>query len=193
MNPFKQKNNDRKTTYKNNNYINNFSKKNINTNDDIIPKTIFSLENEMFPDLQKNDFKKQDLEPIEAKNVDFKTALATEIVVKEKSYIKSGWVEISQGLNGKIQYNYGENTNQIKSIFEEDNEYYNKNINKIMSNAIDNMKQNWDNYRKKYDELYGEGTYDEIYHLTPIYGSEYSNSDNDTEEETDLDDDDNYY
>jgi len=156
------------------------------------PEHIFSLENDLFPSLQTN---------INNENInitssfDFKTALETEVITEKdkKKEVKPGCVEISKGMNGKIEYNYGKHTSTIKSIDEEETNYYNNNINQIMVKAIDNMKDNWSKYKKNYDEIYGEGAYNEMYYLSPIYGSEYSDSE--TEEETDIEEEQNeeYY
>jgi hypothetical protein len=142
------------------------------------PKKTFLLDNNFFPNLQTNSNQEEytETEELNKSSIDFKKALSNDITVENTKKVKSGCVEISKGKNGKIQYNYGENTSPIKTTCEDDEDYYNKNINKIMIHTIDKMRQNWDSYKKNYDDLYGEGSYDEIYYTSPLYGSEYSDT-----------------
>ena len=56
------------------------------------------------------------------------------------------------------------------------------NINYCMNQEIEKMKYRWDKYKEKYDELNGEGAYDEKYKLSPIYDSEYDTEDEEYEE-----------
>lgn len=81
-----------------------------------------------------------------------------------------GWVEFykSNTSNEIVCNNYSKT--QIKNN-EED-------VNELMNNTIELMKQRWIRYKEYYDGVNGEGAYDEKYVLPPIYGSEY-----DTEEE----------
>ena len=103
--------------------------------------------------------------------------------------IPSGWVRLSFNQNRQTVFEYGPKTawmikqekqEEIEKEQEEDPNY-------IMFQAIEQMKKNWDRYEKEYDELNGEGAYDERFRLPPVYGPEY---DTESEEEGDSQDED---
>ena len=58
-----------------------------------------------------------------------------------------------------------------------------------MNKAIEIIQERWNKYKEEYDELNGEGSYDEKYSLSPVYGPEY---DTEYENEDAVDDEYNY-
>ena len=99
----------------------------------------------------------------------------------DKDNVIHGWVEIyKSNTSNEIIRNNGYSKIQT--------EYIEENINTSMNNIIDLMKQRWEIYKEDYDELNGEGSYDNIYTLPPIYGPEYE-YDNDNDDDNDDDDD----
>ena len=101
-----------------------------------------------------------------------------------KSYVSS--LEFSKFFiknSNKYVYEYGETTNFIKK--EED-------INYIMNNLIETMKQKWDKYENDYDNIYGEGVYANKFRLPPddLTSEEQNNSD---EYDSDEDNSNEYY
>ncbi len=99
-----------------------------------------------------------------------------------ETHVKPGWVEISQINNTNI-YKYGEPTPFMKRLeeLEQEPEY---DPNDIMNKAIDIMSKNWKRYEKYYDELNGEGSYEEQFKLPPVYDSDYDDSDTDDENDS---------
>lgn len=55
----------------------------------------------------------------------------------------------------------------------------NEDVNKTMYNISVAIGHNMNKYRQKYNEIHGEGAYDRLYYLEPIY----TNLDNELEEE----------
>jgi len=101
-----------------------------------------------------------------------------------KKVITPGWVEITKKGNN-IVYEYGEPTFfMLKQQFEENLE---NDLNYQMNTIIQNMKKCWDRYEREYDEVNGEGAYEERFRLPPVYTEEYDTDSN--EEETDDDND----
>ena len=63
-----------------------------------------------------------------------------------------------------------------------------KDIHDSMNTFINSMREIWDKYENEYDEINGEGSYDEKFRLDPVYGSEYdSESDEEMLEEELMD------
>ena len=142
---------------------------------------------ELFPDLILNttsntiiNTKDSTFKP----STKFKDILTNDIVddTPVKKIITPGWVEITKKQN-KIVCEYGEPTIfMIKQKIEENLE---NDLNYKMSTIIQNMKKCWDRYEREYDEVNGEGAYEERYRLPAVYTEEYDTS---SEYETDNDD-----
>ena len=150
-------------------------------------KPIFDFTNENFPELisEKIDTIQQSKTLI-----NFKDVLNTQIkqeIIDEKDIINPGWVQITKSkINNKIILKHGIPTEygvQLKKQEELEND-----LNYNMNRGIEKMKYRWEKYKSDYDNMNGEGAYDEKYTLPPVYGSEY-----DTEDETEYDSDDNCY
>jgi len=114
----------------------------------------------------------------------FKDAVKNQIkpeIIDETKIIKPGWVKLSMSkTNNIILKEQGPLTKTqiaLKRQEELDND-----INYCMNQEIEKMKYRWDKYKEKYDELNGEGAYDEKYKLSPIYDSEYDTEDEEYEE-----------
>jgi hypothetical protein len=96
-----------------------------------------------------------------------------------KKIITPGWVEITKTRN-KIVREYGEPT-----IFMIEND-----LNYKMSIVIQNMNKCWDRFEREYDEINGDGAYENRYRLPAVYTEEYeTSSEYDTSGEYDTDND----
>jgi hypothetical protein len=153
----------------NNSFNKSNSQKKLDTNNSI-NKTSIDLNNgNVFPDLVL--IKKNTQPNIE--ECKFKNILTNIMLVNHEPpkihLIPHGCLEITRILN-KYVYEYGETTNFIKK--EED-------INYIMNNLIETMKQKWDKYENDYDNIYGEGVYANKFRLPPddLTSEEQNNSD----------------
>ena len=119
-------------------------------------------------------------------STNFKDALnqQNEIIVKEDITLKPGWVQISR-VNNKTVISqekpgpYDIKMQQIQTL-QEDPKY-------IMNKTIESMQTIWLKYKINYDNIYGEGAYDDLHYLSPVYdldddSDEYDSlSDNDYE------------
>lgn len=84
--------------------------------------------------------------------------------------------------SNKIIYNYGSTIpTYIKKKQQEELE---NEPNYIMDKAVSMMKQNWDRYKRQYDVIHGEGAYNEVYVLPPVYGEEYDTDNDSSDNET---------
>jgi hypothetical protein len=109
-----------------------------------------------------------------------------EEVKPKNDVIPPGWARLTL-VNRKTVIEYGEPTKwMIKQQKQEELEkQQDEDPNYIMFHAIESMKKNWDRYEREYNEIHGEGAYDERFRLPPVYGPDY-----DTESETETEDDD---
>jgi len=100
----------------------------------------FILTDEFFPILA----------PIVTNNnviTNFKDALEQQVIIEKSKTLPSGWVEIN------------------KSEEEEDKTNYNL----LMNNIIKTTLNKHYNHKLNYDSINGEGAYDELHYLKPIY------------------------
>ena len=207
-NPFlrpkeQRSNNDQNKNEKYNSSNNSFTKSynNNSISNDTRSQNGFSKENRSFKSKDKAPIKtnefilSEDLFPMLAPIVatkqistNFKDALnyKNNVDDTENNKLKSGWIEIYKS-NNNIIFNEGEPTPY--KIKKQQIEKLKDDPNFMMNKAINRIQIKWDRYRKMYDSIYGEGSYDDLYYLPPIYGSEYDNIEYDslTEEEFDED------
>lgn len=199
-NPFKKQdkfnNNNNKSSFKdtntknfkydpNNNSFNKSNSQKKFDKDNSIQETSIELNNtNVFPDLVV--IKKNTQTNIETKFKNILINITTNNELPKKHIIPYGCIEITCVLN-KYVYEYGETTNFIKK--EED-------LNYIMNNVIETMKQNWDKYENDYDNIYGEGVYASKFRLPPLrddfINEEQHNSDEYDSDESPLRDDEYY-
>ena len=184
LNP-KQNNNNYRDRERSNQYFKE-NKKQIKHEPEL-PK--FDLVQESFPEIIQIINKIDTTESIDTnikQEISFKNILATIIPEEPKiiNHVKPGWVEVSK-VNGKIVLKYGpktlyQNRHQYLENLKEQPKY-------IMNNAIKHMKYNWKRYAESYDELHGEGAYEEAHSLPPVYDSDYEDSDNSENQESEVD------
>lgn len=129
----------------------------------------------------------------EKKSDNYKNAINLQIeesknIIQNK--INPGWTQIKL-VNGKIIMTKGaKSTYEIKK--EKESSIKNS-PHFIMNKSITLMQKNWDMYRDYYDNLYGEGSYNETFVSYPIYDSEYDTDSDEDNDELQNDDDDEYY
>ena len=105
-----------------------------------------------------------------------------ENVEEKQRNVNPGWVSIVRNYNtGKTQLIYGPKTTEQKQ-----REFLENNLNHHMINAITNMSIRWDRDKQKYDDIHGQGSFQDNYGYVPTYGEEYSNiNENDDDYEDD--------
>ena len=119
-----------------------------------------------------NNYENMEVSLISTKFKDILNNVIKPEIEVNKIQVRPGWIEISKiKTSGKIIYNYGSTIpNDIKKKQEEELE---NDPNYIMDKAVTIMQRNWDRYQIEYDIIHGDGAYNEMYVLPPVYGEEY--------------------
>jgi len=108
--------------------------------------------------------------------------ILTNIITNHESpkihIIPPGCVEITRVLK-KYVYEYGST-----SFIQKEEE----NLNYIMNNVIETMKQNWDKYENNYDNIHGEGVYANKFRLPTLSDDLTSDEQQHNSDEYDSDD-----
>jgi hypothetical protein len=139
-----------------------------------IPEIV--LTPELFPELISNNTSNTQL----SDSTNFKDILNTNVeidIITNENKVKPGFIEITL-VNRKFITNCGPLTPSDKKFKEEEEKE--KNVNYCMNRVVGVLDKLWKKHKEVYDSINGEGTYDELYYLPPVYGPEY---DNDIEEE----------
>ena len=145
-------------------------------------------------ELIDSDFPELCIQPIKNvtqnvnENISFKAAINVsnnnvDITNNPENNIDPGWVQI-QTINKQIVFKYGPNSTNDNN----NDEYMQKCVEHNMNNAIAIMSTNWDKYRTNYDELNGEGSYDDVYYLSQNYEDTMSESDPDLDNDSEYSD-----
>ena len=167
-----------KTRFNNNNRYSSYNSFNRNnkTPDKVKEVKIFNIEETDFPEMENKLLSQQTA----SVNINFKDALnkQNEVVLKteiEQNNVKPGFIEITR-INGKTVFKEGSITSYM--IEQNEKEEYQNTPHFIMNKAVCNMRKGWERYINEYNSIHGEGAYEDMYVLPPVYGPEY-----DTEEE----------
>jgi len=100
-------------------------------------------------------------------------------VVSNENVVKPGFVELTM-IDRKLIMKHGPPTaSEIKRI---EIKKLNNDINYCMNKEFFLISNHWAKYKEDYNSIYGEGFYDEVYSLVPVYGPEY-----DIDDELDTD------
>lgn len=141
------------------------------------------IEND-FPDLVPS--KKVFIENEQNVDTKYATIAATTndiIIVSNDVTVPSGWIQYTKH---KDKYGfivkYGDKTRS--QILQEQKDKLKSNPTYIHNHMIATLVDNWSRYKINYDNLHGEGSYDEIYYNEPIYSLEDFNSDVESDRET---------
>lgn len=141
-----------------------------------VPEII--LTPELFPELIQNSNNSSDNV---SNSTNFKDILNTKIEPEldpNRNLVTPGFVEITL-VDRKLVMKHGPITRsetKMNEKLEREN-----NVNYCMNNVIIALGTQWDKYKKDYDDINGDGSYDGLYYLPPVYGPEY---DIDPEDET---------
>jgi hypothetical protein len=103
-----------------------------------------------------------------------------ENTIEHKDIILPGWLQLTM-LNGKVLK---------KEYKEEEDIHQQEELNYNMYKIGKALQTNYESYEKEYDSINGEGSYDNNFRLSPVYGSEYdSNSEGEDEDDNNNDND----
>jgi hypothetical protein len=104
--------------------------------------------------------------------------------------VPPGWVQLSYDKNRKIKYEYNKHYNLLK---EQEQEQEQITFQEEASVVFSNMIRRWNNYKKFYNSLYGEGAYEKIYEMGGSYQDDKYSDDTNGEDEQSQDDDEDEY
>lgn len=146
----------------------------------------FVIKNEDFPELVQSTDSNLCEQPTEAKN--FLDAVNTVNIVeedKDKDKIKDGWIVMTKGNNNQVLELKGELT--IYQQKQEKLRLLEENPNFIMEKIGTALCEKWEKRIQDYDAIHGEGAYENVYYLPPVYDDFYKYEDTDSDNDDNMD------
>lgn len=152
------------------------------------PVATFDIMNEDFPELSPsassvtNTFDQQ----LEVGKNFIDIVNTVNIVQEDTDKIYPGWIIISRdNTDNKIKITEGELTKyQLKK---KETSMIEENLDFIMEQVHQELCKIWDKNIALYDSIHGEGAYQEVYYLPPVYDDFYKYDDCETEDEDNFD------
>lgn len=161
-----------------------FNNRRYRDTDNIKKEKKYNYQEDEFPDLVPS--KKVLIETNQSVDTKYATIAATSndiIIVSNEVIVPPGWIQYTKD---KDKYDfivkYGNKTRS--QILREQKDKLKSNPTYIYNHMIATLVDNWSRYKLKYDEIHGEGAYDEIYYTESIYSSEDFNSDIESDRDT---------
>ena len=137
-----------------------------------------------FPDLVPS--KKVLIKNDQQVDTNYATIAATSnetIIVSNEVTVMPGWIQYTKHNNRYgFTVKYGDKTKS--QILQEQKDKLKSNPRYIYNHMMATLVDNWSRYKLNYDEIHGEGAYDEIHYTEPIYSSEDFNSDVESDRDT---------
>ena len=140
--------------------------------------TTYNYKEELFPDLSVNKVgSTTSNNNTSSKNYANITATVNEVKKANKNQVLPGWTQYSKSKSNKnsvfFDVSYGDKTK--RQIEQEHNQKVKdaalNNPVYIHNKIISTLANNWNKYKKQYDEIHGEGAYELAYYTEPIYPS----------------------
>jgi hypothetical protein len=127
--------------------------------------TTFAIKEADFPEFLVN----KNCEPQSSATINYIKALSTaNEIIKEENILQPGWIEYKMNKETKnVETIYG--TKTASQLRRERKDQLDNDTHYLMQKSILQMTKNWNQYKAEYDSIYGEGSYDELYYLSPIY------------------------
>lgn len=152
--------------------------------DNVKKEKKYNYQENDFPDLVPS--KKVLIENDQTLDTKYATIAATlnnTIVISNDVTVPPGWIQYTKD---KDKYGftvkYGEKTRS--QILQEQKDKLKSNPRYIYNHMMATLVDNWSRYKINYDEIHGEGAYDEIYYIEPTYSSEDFCSDVESDRDT---------
>lgn len=126
----------------------------------------------------------------QSQSKNFLDAINTVNIVEEvdDDKIKPGWIVICKDKdkdNNQIKITQGQHTEYQLKVKEK--EALMDNPNYIMEEIHQELLKLWDKNVALYDSIHGEGAYEEVYYLPPVYDDFYKYEDSDNEDDDNFD------
>ena len=108
------------------------------------------------------------------------TVIAEEIV--EEAKVLPKWVSYSRQNGTTIVYTGSYILEKLK--LEKEQQILENSPNVLMNHVVDKLQKKWEKFKVEYDLIHGDGSYDNLYILPPVYGQEYDLDDEDYYDDT---------
>ena len=132
-------------------------------------KAIYDYKEEAFPDLVSSNKTLVNTSVVVTKKYSDITATVAEVKkAQEENPVPPGWTGFTRSKgNWKFDIVHGEKTKRQLEMDQEDALLNNPAY--IYNQLITTLSKNWLRYKTQYDSIHGEGAYDLIYYLEPVY------------------------
>jgi hypothetical protein len=133
-----------------------------------VTKTNFDYKEEAFPDLLVCNKALVNTSAVVTKKYSDIAATVNEVKKVEENPVPPGWTQFTRSKgNWRFNIAHGEKTKRQLELDQE--EALLNNPAYIYNQMITTLSNNWLRYKKQYDSIHGEGAYDLIYYLEPVY------------------------
>jgi hypothetical protein len=131
-------------------------------------KANFDYKEEAFPELLVNNKPTVNTTVIKTKKYSDITATVNEVKKVQENPVPPGWTQFTRTKgNWKFDIAYGEKTKRQLELDQEEELLNNPAY--IYNQMITTLSNNWLRYKTQYDSIHGEGAYDLLYYLEPVY------------------------
>jgi hypothetical protein len=166
-----------KNTYNSDNVTRSSLKSNVflskDTNENNSKDTKFNYKEELFPDLSVNKVESSVTNNSNTNTKNYANIAATvnEVKIVEKNPVMPGWVQYTKSKSKSTLFDvtYGDKTK--RQIEQEQRDAMLNDSLYIYNKTMSTLANNWNKYKRQYDELHGEGAYELAYYTEPIYPS----------------------
>ena len=102
--------------------------------------------------------------------------------IVEEAKVLPKWVSYSRQNGTTIVYTGSYILDKLK--LEKEQQILENSPNVLMKNVIDKLQKKWEKFKVEYDLIHGDGSYDNLYISSPVYGQEYDLDDEDYYDDT---------
>ena len=102
--------------------------------------------------------------------------------IVEEAKVLPKWVSYSRQNGTTIVYTGSYILDKLK--LEKEQQILENSPNVLMKNVIDKLQKKWEKFKVEYDLIHGDGSYDNFYISSPVYGQEYDLDDEDYYDDT---------
>jgi hypothetical protein len=131
-------------------------------------KANYDYKEEAFPELQVGNKAGVNKSAVVTKKYSDIAATVNEVKKVDGNPVPPGWTQFTRSNgNWKFEIAHGEKTKRQLELDQEEELLNNPAY--IYNQMITTLSNNWLRYKTQYDSIHGEGAYDLIYYLEPVY------------------------
>ena len=133
-----------------------------------IKKANYDYKEEAFPELLVGNKTLVNTTVIKTKKYSDIASTVNEVKKVEENSVPPGWTQFTRSKgNWKFEIVHGEKTKRQLEMDQEEELLNNPAY--IYNQMITTLSNNWLRYKTQYDSIHGEGAYDLVYYLDPVY------------------------